>query len=581
MINTRLFNMGNKKQIYSIVVLQWISMVLNIMLIISLAYQLELMYLSESTQSSLSKTVFVFIFVIAGRFILKKIIAQKAHLASTNIKGLLRKLLYTKLLELGSSYTRILSTAEVMQVSTEGVDQLETYYGKYLPQFFYCMIAPLTLFFVVARIDFVSAIALFICVPLIPISIVIIQKIAKKLLSKYWGIYTELGDSFLENLQGLTTLKIYEADEFYHQEMNKNAEHFREITMKVLSMQLNSIIVMDTVAYGGSALGGILAVKALSSGNIDVMGAIIIILLASEFFLPMRALGSYFHIAMNGMSAADKMFKILDLEVDNDGKEKAPTNPESFKVENMSFKYTSIDGEDVNANTNILENISFSSGIGITAIVGKSGCGKSTIANILSARERDYQGNVLLNNIELKNINKQDLYNNLTFVNAHGYIFQGTIYDNLIMADNNNNLNKDDMIKALKKVNLWEFLDQEKGLETVLTERGSNLSGGQKQRLNLARALLRNSDIYIFDEVTSNIDPKSEDDIMRVIKELSQTKIVIIISHRLSNIVNANKIIVLEDGKISDIGTHKELLSKECYYKQIFKEQESLENYRK
>ncbi|MFI3175750.1 MAG: ABC transporter transmembrane domain-containing protein, partial [Bacillota bacterium] len=324
MVNKRLFHMGDKKQIYAIVLYQWISMVLNIALIVALAYQLEAVYHGTSDTQLLLKTIAVFGVVFSIRYVLKKKIAEKGHLASANMRNQLRKLIYRKLLALGSSYTKVLSTAEVMQVSTEGVEQLEMYYGKYLPQFFYCMVAPPTLFLFVAQIDLKSALALFICVPLIPVSIVFVQKIAKKLLAKYWGIYTQLGDSFLENLQGLTTLKIYKADEVYHKEMNDNAEHFRIITMKVLSMQLNSIIVMDTVAYGGAALGGVLAITALQNGSITMMGAIIIILLASEFFLPMRAMGSFFHIAMNGMAAAGKMFQILDMEEETDGEAMVP-----------------------------------------------------------------------------------------------------------------------------------------------------------------------------------------------------------------------------------------------------------------
>ncbi len=570
MINKRLIALGEKKVVAKVVLCQWISMILNVCMIFRLAYQIREFYLENFNTRDIILTVIILVLVVIFRGILKQISSKNAHLAGAGVKAKVRTKLYEKLLNLGATYTKKLSTAEIMQVSCEGVDQLETYFGSYLPQFFYCMIAPITLFLIVAPIDLMTAMVLFICVPLIPISIIIIQKIAKKLLAKYWGLYTALGDNFLENVQGMTTLKIYEADEKYHKEMNKSAENFRIITMKVLSMQLNSIIVMDTVAYGGAALGGILGVTALASGNIDIFGAVVIILIASEFFLPMRALGSFFHIAMNGMAAADKMFKILDMEEPKDGNIDFPSGEICIKAENLSFSYSK--------DKKILEKINFEANVGLTSLVGISGSGKSTIASILSLKEIAYHGSIKISHVELSEISRKSLRENITRVSDNGYIFSGTVFENMQMASEN--ATENEMIEALKKVRLWDFLSTQNGLLTKISDRGSNFSGGQRQRLNIARALLRDSKIYIFDEVTSNIDSESEDAILSVIFELAKSKTIIFISHRLANVVCSNQILFLKNGEIMERGTHEMLLKQYGNYAKLFLEQKSLERYR-
>lgn len=571
MINKRLFALGEKKYVYKIVLYQWISMLCNVGMILRLGYQLNQIYLGNFQTKELAITVSVFLGVLLVRGKLKSKIAKLGHLAGTGMKHNLRTLLYKKLLNLGPTYTKNLSTAEVMQVSTEGVDQLETYFGSYLPQFFYCMVAPLTLFLVAWPIDFLSALVLFLCVPLIPVSIVVIQKIAKKLLAKYWGLYAALGDNFLENIQAMTTLKIYKADEKYHEDMNKSAEHFRIITMKVLSMQLNSIIVMDTVAYGGAALGGIMAVRALERGSIDLMGAVVILLLASEFFLPMRALGSFFHIAMNGMAAADKIFGILDMDEPKDGEKVMAEGKISVVCQNLEFSYT--------AEKQVLKGVAFTAETGITALVGTSGCGKSTLASLLSRRVCGYEGGIQLGGVELREIAQSSLHSRVTRVSDQGYIFSGTVAETLCMAKET--ASEKEMIDVLKSVRLWEFLTEQEGLRTSLFERGSNFSGGQRQRLNLARALLRNSDLYIFDEVTSNIDAESETAIMAVICQMAKSKTVLLISHRLANVVSANQILLLKNGEIAERGTHTELLKVKGDYSKLFLEQQALENYGK
>lgn len=573
MINKRLIKLSSESMvnIKNIVICQLLSMLSNVVLIFTIASHITAIYLNQ--KPDIMRTVITFISVIIIRAILKIVISKQGVIAASSVKIKLRKAIYNKILKLGGNYTNNVSTAEVVQVSSEGVEQLEMYFANYLPQFFYCMTAPLILFIILSQISFISAFVLFICVPLIPISIVIVQKIAKKLLSKYWSLYAGLGDSFLENIQGMTTLKIYGADEEYHKDMNKNAQNFREITMKVLSMQLNSIIVMDIVAYGGASLGAILAITQLINQQIDITGACIIILLASEFFLPMRMLGSFFHIAMNGMAASKKIFNILDMEEPKEGSiiiEEIPNNLNKIELENISFSYN-------NENT-ILSNINLSIPTGLTSIVGVSGSGKSTIVSLLISKYTDYQGEIKVFGNNILDINKSSLYKNITRVTDKGYIFTGSVYDNLLMADEN--ASKEEMISVLKKANIWELFEQNDGLDTMILERGSNLSGGEKQRLNIARALLKNSKIYIFDEVTSNIDSESEDDIMKIIRKIAETKIVILISHRLQNVVKSDNIYMLHQGEIVESGNHEKLISNNSYYHELYNTQWELEKIR-
>lgn len=486
-------------------------------------------------------------------------------------KKTLREAIYTKLLKLGAAYKEQIKTSEIVQVAVEGVDQLETYFGAYLPQFFYAMLAPLTLFLVLLRVNIPSAVVLFVCVPLIPAAIAAVQTWAKKLLSKYWGQYTALGDTFLENLQGLTTLKIYQADAFKNKEMNEESEKFRKITMKVLTMQLNSITIMDIIAYGGAALGVFFSVTQYQKGGVDLAGALLVILLSADFFIPMRQLGSFFHIAMNGMAASEKIFRFLELPEAPKKAAKFPRNAE-IVCENLRFSYE--------AGREILKGMDLRIPRGrFVAIAGESGCGKSTVASILMGRNRGYKGTIRIGDIELSDIAESSLMQNITYISHNSYLFKGTIRENLLMG--NPNATEDEMWAVLEQTNLAAFLRNEEGLDTKLAEKASNLSGGQCQRLALARALLHDSPVYIFDEATSNIDVESENDIMEQILLLAKKKSVLLISHRLANITKADMIYAMEQGEVKECGTHEELLRKNGLYQKMWTTQQRLELYGK
>ena len=458
----------------------------------------------------------------------------------------------------------------MVQVSTEGVEQLETYFGKYLPQLFYSLIAPVTLFVILSRVSLKASIILLICVPLIPVSIVAVQKIAKKLLDKYWSIYTGLGDSFLENLQGLTTLKIYQADQQKADEMDMESQNFRRITMKVLTMQLNSTSVMDIVAYGGAAIGMAVAVSEFLKGNISISGTLCIVLLASEFFLPLRLLGSFFHIAMNGMAASDKIFKILDLPEPQTGEKILPEGSLDISFKNVHFAYE----ED----REILKGIDLYLPAGsFVSLVGESGCGKSTIAGIISAKNRGFTGEITIGGVSLSQVKEKGLMRHVVLVRHNSYLFKGTVEENLRMAKPD--ATEAEMEEVLDKVNLLGFLQTQDGLQTKLLEKAGNLSGGQCQRLAIARALLRDSAVYIFDEAASNIDVESEELIMDVIHQLARTKTVLLISHRLANVVNSDQIYFLKDGEIKESGKHEELMQLNGEYRHLYDSQMALENY--
>ena len=575
MIKTRLIEQvpSSKKYIALTVLAQWLKTVANIVMIFILSNLLAQILDGKAFDF---KRLLPYLGAIAAvmlvRYLCGYASSQTSFFASSEVKKVLRQKMYKKLARMGASYSEKVSTSEVLQVFVEGVDQLELYFGKYLPQFFFAMLAPITLFAVLVFVSWKASVVLLICVPLIPLSIVAVQKIAKRLLSKYWGVYTNLGDTFLENIQGLTTLKVYQADERKNVEMNEKAEEFRRITMKVLTMQLNSVSVMDIVAYAGSAVGVVIAIIQVKNGTITLPQAFLIIMLAADFFLPLRLLGSFFHVAMNGMAASDKLFKLLDTKEDEHGAEIPENLDGDIEIKDLSFSY---DDEktvlnDISATFKKHELIS---------IVGESGCGKSTLASLLCGTTKGYSGSITIGGVEIKDIDEKTLMNNITAVNFNSYIFAGTVRENMLIADKSASDEK--MIEALKMVNLWSFLSEQDGLDTKLNQQGSNFSGGQRQRLAIARALLHNTPIYVFDEVTSNIDAESENDIMAVIHNMAKIKTVILISHRLENVVGSDKILLLDKGKIEESGTHSELMSLNKKYKLMYSTQAELEKYAK
>lgn len=571
MINKRLINTVSetKKSIGLQVVFQWIGLLANITVMASIAYILSKAFTKPLSFVMIMHFIVLIALCIIVRFICAYASTRMSYQSSRVVKTKYRQLILEQMIRLGKSYNNSVNTSEVVQVAVEGIDQLETYFGQYLPQLVYALLAPLTLFIVIAPLSFSSALILFICVPLIPVTIIAVQKWAKKLLNKYWSQYTALGDTFLENLQGLTTTKIYQSDAYKHQQMNESSEQFRKITMKVLTMQLNSITIMDIIAYGGAALGMIMATISLKNGSISLFIALFIILVAADFFLPMRLLGSYFHIAMNGMAASDKMLRLLDIPI-NSCNDSCDISDSKITINDLSFGYDDP--------RKVLKHISLSiNPHEFIGIIGESGCGKSTLANLLSGKLTGYQGSLTFGDVEVNKANPKSLNEMILYIGNNAMLFKGSVRDNLLMA--NAAANDETLNNALKQVNLYNFLQTEKGLDTQVNERGSNFSGGQRQRLALARALLANRLIYIFDEATSNIDSESEADILSVVEQLTQTKTVIFISHRLANVKDANQIYVMDKGSIVQRGTFSQLSNTDGPFKKLWDIQFNIENF--
>ena len=570
MINKKLlsFDRGALRFVGANVAFQWLGMLCNVVFVRTIAVLLGAVFAGSLTGALLTRSLVVCLCTVPLRFGLTMLASNMSDCASKDVKRTLRSKIYEKLTRLGAGYSETVATSEVVMLASEGVEQIDTYFAKYLPQLFYSLLAPVTLFVLLVGVHPRSAIILLCCVPLIPMSIVAVQKFAKKLLDKYWGEYTTLGDSFLENIQGLTTLKIYQADGWKHEEMNKQAERFRKITMKVLTMQLNSVTLMDLMAYGGASLGIISAVAAFAKGQIALSAALSIILLAADFFLPLRLLGSYFHIAMNGAASAEKIFKLLAADESADGTKEAGADT-TLRLEHVTFGYEK--------KRTILHDISLTIPQGsFVSLVGGSGCGKSTIAAILSGARTGYTGSVTLGGVPVQELNEESRLRTLTVVPHNAAIFKGTVGANLRMAAPD----ADDraLWAALEEVNLADFCRSQQGLETPLHEGGSNLSGGQRQRLAMARALLHDSPIYLFDEATSNVDAESENDIMAAICRLAGRKTVILISHRLANVVGSDCIYVMDNGTIAEQGKHDALLAENGVYSRLYNAQKQLEN---
>ena len=559
-----------RKYVAASVALQWVALAANIALMLLMGAFVQSLVEGGDVAASRANLVMAAAAAIVVRVCCLTLSQRMGQAAAAAAKRTVRKLVYDKLVRLGPSYSERVSTSEAVQVSVEGTEQLESYFGSYLPQLFYSVLAPLTLFACLAPLCFPAAVALLACVPLIPASIVAVWKIAKRAMGSYWDAYTDLGATFLENLQGLTTLKIYRVDADRHEAMNREAETFRQATMRLLRMQLNSVTVMDVFAYGGAAVGIVMALWQFSLGQAPFFAAFAVIFLAAEFFIPLRTLGSFFHTAMNGMAAADKMFSILDAPEPKRGSRVIEADRISFACRGVGYSY---DGE-----RTVLSDVDFDAAAGsFTGIVGESGSGKSTLAGILSGRNAGFAGSVEVGGVPIQEASRASLASTVTVVPFSSYLFKGSVRSNLLLADPQ--ASDEELWEALRRCRAEGFVEQAGGLDAAIAEEGGNLSGGQRQRLALARALLRDTPAYVFDEATSNVDAESERAIVEVVHELARTKTVVVISHRLAAVVGADRIYVLEDGRVAEAGTHGELLEHGGPYARLWSRQAELERF--
>ena len=559
----------NKKYIFYAVGLMIVGLFANLSITASICYAIQ--YAAEYASSGSDAQGFILpaivvVIAMAIRYVTSRRIGDLKDTLGRNVKKDLRQKIYDKIIKLGVRTTDNMSMAGLTQLSMEGVEQLDLYYSAYIPQFFYAMIAPIILFVVTVRINWAVALVLLACVPLIPMSIIAVSRYAKKIFAKYWGKYTSMGDSFLDSVQGLKELKIFQTDAAQNIKMNETSEEFRKITMKVLVMQLASTTIMDMVAYGGAGLGIALTINAVVNGNLSAYAALFLILVAVDFFLPLRAFGSAFHIAMNGASAGNKILSLLAQPDPVWGSETVDNT--EITVKDVTFSY---DGT-----RDVLKHASMNFGsTGMCAIVGESGSGKSTVVNLLLGAYHPQQGSILIGNKPLETLSRESYYSHISVVSYNTYVFNETIRQNFMLAKAD--VKEDEIFTALKKVNLYDFIVENGGLDKVITEDAANISGGQKQRLALAINLVANKDIYIFDEATSNIDIESEAIIMNNINELSKEKSVIVISHRLANVIAADTIYYIEDGEVKEYGTHNDLMNMHEGYAKLYTTQKKLE----
>ena len=567
MIDKDLFKLlgKNKKYIFIVVLLQSVGLIANVLITASVCYAIYLLSKDEKNIKFLYPFMGASIGIIV-RYICTRATGNLKDKLGRIVKKELREKVYDKIVRLGIRSADGMNMAGLTQVSVEGVEQLDLYYTSYLPQFFFAMIAPLILFFICVWIDWRTSLVLICCVPLIPISIIAVSKYAKKIFAKYWGKYTSMGDKFLDNVLGLKELKIFEADEAAHKRINESAEEFRVITMKVLVMQLASTTIMDLVAYGGAGVGIALAVSGAAFWNLNPIAALFLSLVSVEFFLPLRQFGSAFHVAMNGASAGRKIISLLNTKDPVWGEDDVESK--DIFLNDITFSY--------DLKRNVLKNINMKfNEKGMVSIVGESGCGKSSIVNMIVGAFRPQQGEVLIGGKNIESLSRINWYSKLGLVSYNTYIFNESVRDNFKMAKKD--VTDDEIYNSLEKVNLKDFIKENGGLDKIIMEDATNISGGQKQRLALAISLVSNKDIYIFDEATSNIDIDSEAIIMNNIKLLSKEKCIIVISHRLANVVDSDNIYYMEDGMVKESGTHSELMNLNSGYAKLYTTQKNLE----
>ncbi len=541
MIDKELFKLigKNKKYIFIAVSLQVLGLIANVSITACVCYAVYLLTKGAEATRFLYPLIGA-VLGIAVRYTCSRLTGDIKDTLGRGVKRDLREKVYNKILRLGVKTTDGMSMAGLTQVSLEGVEQLDIYFSGYLPQFFFAMLAPIVLFLICVWIDWRTALVLIACVPLIPLSIVAVSKYAKKVFAKYWGKYTSMGDTFLDSVQGLRELKIFQADAAQHVKINESAEEFRVITMKVLVMQLVSL---------------------------NPLAALFLCLVSVEFFLPLRAFGSAFHVAMNGISAGKKILSLLNTPDPEWGSETLDGSRD-IQLDDITFSY---DGK-----RDVLKHVSMTfPERGMTAIVGESGCGKSTVVNMLVGAFRPQSGKVTVGGKQLEKLSRENWYSHLAAVSYNTYIFNESVRDNFKIAKES--VTDAEIYAALEKVNLKGFIEENGGLDKVITEDANNISGGQKQRLALAIALVSGKDIYVFDEATSNIDIDSESIIMKNIKALSENRSVIVISHRLANVVPADNIYYMEDGEIRESGSHEALMAAKKGYARLYSTQKQLE----
>lgn len=570
------------------------------------------------------------------RFLMMRAAAYFGAEAAERVKLALREQLFNKMLAIGPSYSQHISTADVVQSAGEGIEQIQSFFELFLPQLFYAILAPITLFFIVAPINMPTAATLLICAPLIVLIVGMVAMRASRVFKKYWGKYTDMGSVFLDNVQGLETLKTFDADAHAAKKMNEQAEQFRVMTMNVLQIQLRSLTAMDIVAYGGAAAGvGVVIWQYASGAALPLAGVLLIVLLSADFFIPLRQLGSFFHVAMNGMTSTKRIFALLDTPIPAHGMQEMPEfgasdNGVDVCFDDVSFRYADV-GADAAAAVSVaadtaatadaetgetrkprkksgvvgagktgmskdddgsvvaLHGVSFTARRGqVTAIVGPSGSGKSTAVELLSGNLSGYEGcmwllsgnagNSSTQRYQINDLSIESLTREIAIVAAQSHLFAGTLRDNLLMAKPN--ATESELWQALEAAHIDEFVRaQSQELDLAIEQGASNLSGGQKQRIAIARALLRESAVYIFDEATSSVDVESETLILQTIRALANRgKTVIMVTHRMANAADADHVVVFERGRVAEQGAHAELMRANGTYAKLFYAQQTVEN---